>query len=198
MKNLLNAGSLVALLLLGSCQGPVGPQGIPGPEGLPGPQGSAGAPVVSTVFEIDGSFTVANEYRLYFDFPPEKVEVLESDVVLVYRLWETVQEGTQRIPVWRLLPQTVFLPQGLMQYNFDHTFLDVSIFVDAQFGLSTLATQWTQNQTFRVVIIPADFGRNLRHAAPDLSDYEAVREYYGLREEQVHKYRFRVLRSGGI
>ncbi|HEV7349766.1 collagen-like protein [Telluribacter sp.] len=191
MKKLLLSFLLVSTGLLLGCEGPVGPQGIPGPEGIPGPQGAPGVNVVSTVFDIDGSFNAQNEYQIFFDFPPEEIEVFETDAVLVYRLWDEIEDPGGPIPVWRMLPQTVFMPQGLMQYNFDHSFLDVSIFIDAQFNRATLGADWTQNQTFRVVIVPADFARNGRAGAVDFSDYEAVKKHFGINESTIKKYKAR-------
>ncbi len=176
------------------CEGPEGPQGVPGPQGPQGPAGPAGqngVNVVSTVFDFEGSFNSGNEYRIYFDFPPEEVEVFETDAVLVYRLWEELEDESGPIAVWRLLPQTILMQQGIMQYNFDHSFLDVSVFMDAQFNLSTLGAQWTQNQTFRVVIIPADFARNLRKQGVDLSNYEEVKKHYQINESQIKKFKAR-------
>ncbi|GAB2770741.1 hypothetical protein GCM10027275_11790 [Rhabdobacter roseus] len=186
MKKILFALLCVGSLVTWSCQGPQGPVG---PEGLPGPQGPQGTNVLSAVFDITGSFNANNDYRIYFDFPPAELEVFDTDAVFVYRLWETVQDpGQAPVPVYRLLPQTVFLPQGLMQYSFDHSFLDVSVFIDAQFNLSGLASQWTQNQRFRVVVLPADFAANGRQAAVDMSNYEEVKKHFNLQEKDIPTY----------
>lgn len=192
MKKLFFSLLLSTSVLFLGCEGPEGAQGVPGPQGPQGPAGPAGqngVNTVSAVFDVDGSFTSTNEYRIYFEFPPEEIEVFETDAVLVYRLWEKLEDPSGPIDVWRLLPQTVLMQQGIMQYNFDHTFLDVSIFMDAQFNLSTLGAQWTQNQTFRVVVIPADFARNLRKQGVDLSNYEEVKKYYQINESQIRKFK---------
>ncbi|WP_247234795.1 collagen-like protein [Telluribacter sp. SYSU D00476] len=194
MKKLFFSLLLSTSVLFMGCEGPEGPQGVPGPQGPQGPAGPAGqngVNVVSTVFDFEGSFNSGNEYRIYFDFPPEEVEVFETDAVLVYRLWEELEDESGPIAVWRLLPQTILMQQGIMQYNFDHSFLDVSVFMDAQFNLSTLGAQWTQNQTFRVVIIPADFARNLRKQGVDLSNYEEVKKHYQINESQIKKFKAR-------
>jgi hypothetical protein len=189
MKKFLLLFPIVVLTLMTGCQGPAGPQGL---EGLPGPQGPKGEPgvnILGTVFDVEGTFNTGNDYRIYFEFPAAKIEVFESDVVLVYRLWETVKEGTQTIPVWRMLPQTVFLPQGALQYNFDHTFLDVSIFVDTQFNRTTLESKWTTKQTFRVVVLPADFAKSSRLGKEiDFSNYEEVSELLQLNQRTIEKY----------
>ena len=87
------------------------------------------------------------------------MEVLETDIVLVYILWDqTEDDNGVPVDIWRLLPQTRLLDQGILQYNFDHTFFDVNIFLEANFDLGTLAAGDTDNQIFRVAIIPADMG----------------------------------------
>jgi len=73
---------------------------------------------------------------------------------LVYVL-EDVTNGN--IDIWSQLPQTYFLPQGTLLYTFDHTFLDVNIFLDANFNLSTLGSDYTDNQIFRIAILPAEY-----------------------------------------
>jgi len=45
--------------------------------------------LIGTAFEVEGDFTSANDFRLVYDFP-NNFEVFESDVVLVYILWEQV------------------------------------------------------------------------------------------------------------
>ena len=39
-----------------------------------------------------------------------------------------------------------------------HTFLDVNIFLDANFNLNTLGSNYTDNQVFRIAILPAEYG----------------------------------------
>ncbi|TDB66912.1 collagen-like triple helix repeat-containing protein [Arundinibacter roseus] len=189
MKKILFALTLFATAFTMSCQGPAGPEGLEGLPGPRGPQGEPGVNILGTVFDITGTFNTGNDYRIYFEFPADEVEVFESDAVFVYRLWETIEDGNEDIPVWRLLPQTTFLPQGALQYNFDHTFLDVSVFIDTQFNRTTLEPRWTNNQTFRVVIIPADFAANGRLGKEvDFTNYEEVQELLQLNDRSIKKY----------
>lgn len=191
MKKILLSISLLASVFLINCTGPTGREGL---EGLPGPQGPKGDPgvstnIVGTAFDVTGTFNTENDYRIYFEFPKDKVEVFESDAVLVYRQWETVQDGNQTLSVWRALPQTTFLPNGALQYNFDHTFVDVSMFVDTQFDRTTLESKWTANQKFRVVIIPADFTKAGRLAKPtDYTNYDEVNELLQLDQRKIEAY----------
>lgn len=189
MKKILLSLSLIASVLLVNCAGPAGPEGLEGLPGPQGPQGPAGTNIVGTAFDVSGTFNTGNDYRIYFEFPKDKVEVFESDAVLVYRQWETVKDGNQTLSVWRALPQTTFLPNGALQYNFDHTFVDVSMFVDTQFDRTTLDPKWTVNQKFRVVVVPADFPKNGRLAKPiDFNNYDEVNELLQLDQRKIETY----------
>lgn len=144
--------SIISLVvILASCEGPAGP---PGPPGF---DGQDGINILGKVLEIEGTFTAEDNYTLIFDFPQD-VEVFESDIVLVYILWEQIEDNGEFFDVWRLLPQTRLLDQGILQYNFDHTFFDVTIFLEGDFDFSTLGPADTDNQIFRIAIMPAEFG----------------------------------------
>ena len=132
-----------ALLLIVGCEGPMGP---PGEDGLPGPVGQA--------FEVEANFNESNDYGQVFEIPAG-IEVYESDIVAVYLLWE-VDEGTD-YDVWQPLPASVFFEDGELQYAFDHTVADVQLFLTGNTNLSTLPDSYTQNQIFRVAILPVDY-----------------------------------------
>jgi hypothetical protein len=151
MKKISLLFSAVLVLFLTACTGPEGPPGFDGQDGLDGVN------IVGQVIEIQGDFTAANDYSLLYAFP-STVEVLPSDVVLTYILWdEAPASGGGTIDVWRLLPQTLLVDQGILQYNYDFTQGDVSIFLDANFDLATLLPGDTDNQVFRIAVVPADF-----------------------------------------
>jgi hypothetical protein len=121
-----------------------------------GDQGEPGINSIGNVFEIEADFNAVNGYSTLFEFP-SSVEVFESDVVLVYILTE-VNGG---VSVWELLPDSVFLNDGsILQYDFDHTFLDVVIFLNGDTDFDALDDAWTQNQVFRIAVLPADFAQN--------------------------------------
>ncbi|TXE10839.1 hypothetical protein ES711_02750 [Gelidibacter salicanalis] len=123
-----------------------GDQGPPGPPGLDGINGGI---ITSSAFEIDVNFNAANNFSITENYG---FDVKPSDVALVYILWET-DNGTD---IWRLLPQSVAFESGTLVYNFDFTQTDVRFFLDGTVDLNTLDAEWTQNQVFRVVVIPAD------------------------------------------
>ena len=148
-----------------------------GPEGPMGPAGEDGEIIASKAFEIEVDFTEANNYA---HLEPYGFNVLSSDVTLVYALWGA-ENGKD---IWRLLPQQVFFEEGLLQYNFDFTDVDVNIFLDATFQLSILESQWTTDQVFRVVVVPADLvGR------PNYTDYEATMKRFNLSDKDFQKRR---------
>ncbi|QDO93299.1 hypothetical protein FNB79_04695 [Formosa sediminum] len=123
-----------------SCEGD---QGVPGADGLDGE--------VAPAFEIELDFNASNNYEITQNYG---FNIVESDVVLVYMSWET-SNGTE---IWRLVPQTQFFDDGgILTYNYDFTDVDFRIFLEANFDLGTLDNVWTQNQYFRVVVVPADY-----------------------------------------
>ncbi|MEJ2163796.1 MAG: collagen-like protein [Robiginitalea sp.] len=175
-------GLMISLLAL-SCEGPSGP---PGPPGVPGLDGLDGINILGQVYDIVGDFTPPN-YSIFSEFAIDapSVEVFETDVVLVYILWEQVDDPTGPIDVWRLLPQTRLLDEGILQYNYDHTFLDVSIFLESNFDPGLLGPGDTDNQIFRIAIIPAD-GAGLEGL--DVSNMQAVLDYLNVDESSVSRY----------
>jgi len=146
----------VSALLFTSCEGDQGPPGFDGLDGLDG------GLIVSSAFEIEVDFNQANNYEI---IEPYGFDVFPFDVTLVYILWES-SNGQD---IWRLVPQSVEFLDGTLTYNFDFTQSDVRLFLDGTTDFSLLAPEWTQNQVFRVVVIPADNVDGL-----DISDINAV------------------------
>ena len=106
---------------------------------------------ISEVFEVTTSFNSNNNYSTLVTFNPP---IYSSDVVLVYHLYDTVNGED----IWKLMPQTYYFSDGgELDFNFDYTRYNVNIFLSANFSLNTLPSSWTQNQTFRIAVIPANF-----------------------------------------
>lgn len=165
-----------------SSDGPAGPQGPQGPEG---PQGENG--LIATVIDLEGSFTAANNYELFLEFNDANVEVFETDVVLVYlKVGEDGTAGGAPVEVFRMLPQTYFLDGGALQYNFDHTFFDVLIFLDGTIDFATLDPSYTQNQVLRIAIVPGSFATS----GVDLSNMNAVMKGLELETNDIIKASF--------
>ena len=149
MKKLLLFLAISSTFLFSSCHGEDGQDGIN---------------ILGQVFETTVNFHDSNNYRVSVPFP-SGVEVFESDVVLVYLLEGITPNGGDDI--WSQLPQTYFNingnPEDILLYSFDHTFFDAEIFLDGNFDLGTLGSIFTDDQTFRIAIVPAEF------ASADLS-----------------------------
>lgn len=163
-------------------------QGCKGDQGDPGVDGGT---VLGTTFDLTNiNFTSANNYLISRTFAATSpnVDVLESDLVLVYIYWGEDALGNS-LDTWRLLPQTAFptTQSGTLIYNFDRTATDFSIFLDGNTQFSTLPAAWTANQTFRVVIIPSDFNSR-KSGTVDYSDYNAVKEFYNIDESKIVSY----------
>lgn len=158
MKRLLSIVAVFTTLLM-ACEGPPGPPGPPGYDGLDG------SIIASSAFEIEINFNNSNnfEYVELYGF-----EVFPSDVTLVYILWETINGQD----IWRLMPQTVIFDDEILIYNFDFTQEDVRFFLDGNINFNTLDDVWTQNQVFRVVVVPADNIDGI-----DVSDINAVLDF---------------------
>lgn len=177
MKKLLIPFILAATVLFQSCTGPRGPEG---PAGLDGPIGQT--------FEIDNvNFTAANKWSVRKNFSEAGVGLADSDIVLIYILWEATDTDEA---VWRLLPQPIDMPRGVF-YNFDFTRADYTVQIDAPTDalLSSLTTDYTQNQVFRIVAIPSDWSSKSRMSAEpvDYSDYNAVKKHFNLDESKIIK-----------
>jgi hypothetical protein len=144
MKKLTTMILVFASVIIMSCEGPMGPPGEDGTD------------LLGTIFELEGDFQPSNNYELFFDFP-NNFEIYDTDVVLVYILWDVVNVNGKNTDVWRLLPQTIVLDEGVIQYNFDYTVNDVRIFLEATIPFSELLPAETQDQVFRIAVLPADF-----------------------------------------
>ena len=152
--------------------------GPPGPQGPEGPAGEQGESAI--LFEYSNVDFIAPNYDVLLEYPSDFTG-LESDVTLVYLLWEVDADGLE---IWRQLQQTIFTINGLINYNFDFTTIDLRLFLSINFDTSLLVPQDTDDWIVRAVIIPGNFwgGRT----SVDHSDYNAVKEAYGLPEMPKH------------
>jgi len=133
--------------------------------------------LIPEVFEVTTSFSASNNFAKLITLNPP---IYSSDMVLVYRLFDVVDFQD----VWRSLPQTVYLPQGDLDYNFDFTRNDINIFLDSNFDLTTLSPMWAQNQVFRVVIIPG-YLSNKNSKTIDFNDYNSVVKAFNINENNI-------------
>lgn len=174
MKRIFTSILILLPLLITGCyvesEGPPGPRGFDGRDGLDGLDGKDGQEAF--VFEYEFSFN-RNDYRELLLFPDD-FQALDSDVVLVYLLWEVDDNDNE---IWRLLPQTLFTSNGLLQYNFDFTKFDASVFIETEFNPDLLGSSYLNDWIARVVVVPGNFTGRV-----DYNDYNAVKEQFDLKE----------------
>lgn len=130
--------------------------------------------LLAEVFEVKADFTKANEFRNFYTLKPA---IFDSDVLLVYEFSGVDKSGAD---IWKPLPQVYTFNQGIMQYNFDFTKFDFSIFMDANFDQLTLNNSWRLNKTFRIVIVPGKFANKV-----DKNNLENVMNVLNLTEGSV-------------
>ncbi|MGL6128816.1 hypothetical protein [Chryseobacterium artocarpi] len=135
--------------------------------------------------DASGSFTAANNYKLIAD-----INIEATDVVLVYK-----KEGN----MWQQIPKTYYLDNvnGLpsnreLDYNFRFNSSEVNVETKANFNQGTQmtpeeTTKYLTNQTFRIVLVPADPAKNAAKTtnSVDLSNYNEVIKYYNIDESKV-------------
>ncbi|WP_318312479.1 collagen-like triple helix repeat-containing protein [Flagellimonas crocea] len=176
------------ILIFAACEGPQGPPGFDGLDGAPGPQGAPG--IQGQVVEVEGvNFGYdagANLFSTLITFSDvTDFEVFESDAVLVYRHDGIIDlSDGSTADAWSQIPQNYFLDEGTIQYVFAHTFVDLELFIDGNFDLSTLSTDFTDDQIFRIVFIPSEFAETSKL---DTSNIENVLSALNIDEEQITK-----------
>jgi hypothetical protein len=162
-----------------------------GPQGPPGEDGQDGLDAASaTIFEINSDFFYDEEANLWTtnllafeDFTD--VEVLETDIVLIYRLDAIGQlDDGSDVDEWSMLPQNFFTNEGTIQYVFNHTFVDTEIFIDGNYDLSDLNDDFTTDQIFRIAIIPANFYESANF---DSSNFGSLMNALDLKESDIKK-----------
>lgn len=166
---------LFILIVASGCSrdGAPGPQGVPG---IQGPQGQDGLNGSAYHFEYDFNFNPENDYYEEIEYPQD-FQIYPDDMVLVYLLWDNTEELGD---IWRLMPQSILMDDGLLQYNYDFTQSFLSIFLDADFLLEYLGPIYTQGWV-RIVIIPTqEISNGKQLETIDYSDYNAVKEAYNL------------------
>ncbi|MGC5745336.1 hypothetical protein [Chryseobacterium sp. NFX27] len=144
---------------------------------------------ISQMKDITGTFSSNGNYTI-----SQGLDIPTTDVVLVYRL----AAGN----VWQQIPKAVYLPDvtgkptnRVFDYNFVFNTQKVEIRIDDEnFNLPTDLTSgeitaYLNNQTFRIVLVPASGsgvgGAKNKQASVDYSDYNAVVKYYNLDESKV-------------
>ena len=124
-----------------------------------------GPDTYSEVFDVvDVDFAPEAGTGRYSAFIELNPIIYSTDVILVYR--ETVDDG---FVVWQPIPRTLYLDNGdEVDYDFNFTQEDVLLYMGSTYDLAE-TPQFTQNQVFRIVIVPGWMAQTL-----DTNDYDAV------------------------
>ena len=162
---------VLASLFFASCSsdGDRGPQGPPGEDGIN---------ILGQSFETPAVDFNDPDYSIFVEIPSD-IEILPSDIVLVYWLEDVDDNGND---IWTLTPQTIYLDEGQFQYTYNHTDFDVNIFLQANIERSIIDDFYTQDQIFRIVVLPVDEiqGSNL-----DVSNYQNLKASINLKESNT-------------
>jgi len=168
MKKVALVLSVIGIIVFSSCEGPQGPQG---------PTGYTAESEVFELKNINFGYNDTDGYTIYQTLNPQ---INSADAILIYRLSGTINSTT---PIWQLIPRTLYLSQGELDYDFDFSKQDFTIYAGGTFDLA-LAPQYIQNQTFRIVIVPGYFSGRAKRTV-DKNDYNAVVKAYHIDDNQV-------------
>lgn len=170
MKKFLLLFTVIVMSTLTGCEGPQGPAGL---------NGTPGFSAESEVFEVANvSFNLNNNWFVTYGLD---TVILTTDNILVYELVNTNDD----IDTWALLPQIYYLETGQAQYNFNFSYDQFSLFIDADFDLNLLPATFTQNKVFRIVIIPGYTAKGGEEV--DFENYNEVIEKYGINDSNIIK-----------
>ena len=164
MKRIFLLLAVIGITTLSSCDGDTGPQGPPGPE--------------SEVFELQNVNFQLNQNNEYTIFQQLNPVIFDSDNILIYRMAGTINPQT---PIWQLIPRTLFLDEGELDYDFDFSAVDFTIYAGGTYNLA-LTPQFIQNQTFRIVIVPGYFSKG---TSIDYNDYDAVIKAFNINDSNI-------------
>jgi hypothetical protein len=142
-------------------------------EGRNGLDGQNGYSAESEVFEIKNTnfgYSSSNGYTIYRQLNPQ---IRAADVLLIFRLSGTINPTT---PIWQQIPRTLYVPQGELDYDFDFSKQDFTIYAGGNYNLN-LTPNYIQNQTFRIVIVPGTFSGKSSENLKDLSYAEVIEKY---------------------
>lgn len=136
------------------------------------------------MMDATGTFNVGNKYAL-----TAGINIATTDVVLVYRKADGV---------WQQIPKTIYVDPSTsvsprkFDYNFVFDNQNVQVRIDdPNFNLGTMssaeATKYLTDQTFRIVLVPADPAKKTARTSNsvDFGDYNAVVKYYNLDESKI-------------
>jgi hypothetical protein len=168
------------IIILLAVVGMFGFQGCSGPEGPPGPPGYDGQDgAVPVAFEIRKSFfkdavdgyIISDTFGKYIDG-----DLYDDETVLIYRLEGLTVSGSK---VWQLIPRTLYLNLGDLDYDFNFSKQAFTIFAGGTYDVG-LTPEFLNNQTFRIVVSPSNLVSSINK-----KDYNAVISALNLNESKV-------------
>ena len=132
MKKIIFLFSIIGMMMLNACQ--TNDVVAPAPDN----------DTIAEVFELKGVNFVLNnnQYQIYRALNPN---IFASDNLLIYRLSGTINPTT---PIWQLIPRTLFVPQGELDYDFDFSKQDFTIYAGGNYNLQ-LTPNYLNNQSTR-------------------------------------------------
>lgn len=178
MKKFYGLLMIIAALSFQSCEGPQGPPGIDGMDGKDGVDGEDGGLFLSTVFEAEINFTEENDYQAAYN-----LEIYDGDNLLVFIAVAADEEDNV---IWMPLPQTFFVEQGMVMFNYYFSKNYFGIYMDSTVNPTDLEAGWTEGQYFRIVVIPGEAYQQASSRI-DLSDYNAVMKWLGKSENDIQR-----------
>lgn len=125
--------------------------------------------VIETTEVVDGVPNVIFERNVNFNFDaqsntlstiinyPIDFQSREDDLVIVF-LQNGIDEANN-LPLWDALPRTFFLDDEPIVYHFNYSVGGVEILIDAGNGFdkTSIPSDFTDNQLFRIAILPGQF-----------------------------------------
>ena len=114
--------------------------------------------------EINGVWQIARTFN---------TPIYDTDMLLAYM---RVGTTTNNAPICQQIPITLYLSDGNeVDYNFDFSRYDFVLYAGGTFDL--FGTEYVNNKTFRILIVPADYGKT---GNVDYSNYESVVNFYNI------------------
>lgn len=136
---------------------------------------------IAEVYElrnVDFGYNPTDGYLIYETLNPQ---IAHGSSIIMYRLSGTIDSST---PIWQPIPRTLYFPEGELDYDFDFTREDFTIYAGGTYDLN-LTPNFINNQTFRLVIIPGYASNKMSNV--DLSDYNAVIKAFNIDDSNIRQ-----------
>lgn len=136
------------------------------------------------VFEINNA-NFGPEGGVYTSWYILDPAIYPADMILVYRL-AGVDGG---LDVWELIPRTIFTDFGAVDFDYNFTTQDIQLVMASDTDLGSIPG-FTQNQVFRVVIIPG-WDNSGTAGRMDFSNYENVIKQFNIDDTNIKELRLK-------